>query len=124
MKKKKLLEIADMLMKYRKNKKVKFDMDTWMSKNKCGTVCCAIGMAKLKGILPETFGINTFDEGKIDGWRPGGIDSSDHHKLSKYFKISFSQSEYLFDPDHYPDRYFNTTPKQVAKRIREFIKEK
>jgi len=118
MKKKKLLEIADMLMRYRRSKKISFNMNHWFHKNNCGTVCCAIGMAKLKGILPKNFGKATHN-----GWVPSM--RGDHYTaLAEYFRINFARARELFDPDLYSREGMEIAPKRVAKRIRELVKEK
>jgi len=81
MKRKKLLEIADMLEKFRPSKKLKFNMSYWHEKlDDCGTACCAIGLAVGKEVLPKTFSLKYGDP-----WYRGaaGLEA-----IEKYFGIS------------------------------------
>ncbi len=123
-KKEKLLEIADMLVKHRDTKKLSFNMDTWKSAggvdidgNKCGTACCAIGMAVEKKIFPNTF--------RLVNERPTYITKTKYgiefSAVASYLQISRNDAVYLFDPTKYPSDI--VTKAQVIKRIREFVKQ-
>jgi len=116
MKRKKLLEIADMLDKFRETTTRHFSMMSfWSDYNRgtsCGTSCCAIGWAIKKKILPKTW--------KFDGLRwPYYKHLEGWEAIQEYFGLSVSDANHLF-----LEKGSMEKPKTVAKRIREFVKEK
>ena len=110
-KKKKLLQIAEMLENHVDSQKLKFDMGVWSAPTLkgCGTACCAIGLAVNKKVLPTKFKLiadSPFYEGK-----------SSISAVMKFFGISGIKAHRLFGSA----AYIEPTPKNVAERIREFV---
>lgn len=106
-----------------------FDMNTWAEHSegspvRCGFIGCAIGWAahgrlfrglRSKRIPPDEYGTGpdwrlSFSEDCIEEW---GMD---------HFALSLSKFEYLFVPRTH--EHIAATPKQEAKRIREFVKDR
>ena len=111
MKKKKLLEIAEMLEKHEDTEKLEFNMDTWYINDDCKTVCCAIGMAIHKKVLPLSIHINENNDPIYKGeWG--------YEALEEYFKISYDDTTFLFSPSEYIN---SVTKRKVANRIRKFV---
>ena len=117
MKKAKLLQIADMLDKFKPTKKLRFNIKRYIAKDECGTICCAFGLAHIRGILPKTVVFKELWDGKFIPYYNG---SDRDWALKEYFKIPMKDIDYLFMPASYGDK---ATPKQVAKRIRKFVKD-
>lgn len=90
-----------------------FDLGKW----KCGTAACALGSAAL---LPE------FNEAGLilDSTEvPAYNEETAEDAGAEFFGLSGRQAEYLFTPWTYP-RGSYTTPKTVAKRVREILEGK
>lgn len=113
----------------------RFNMDVWHEQTECGTVACALGHAceipsfKKAGLylhkvtnievpwiknlqIPSDIIYSKFDT--IDNFAMGIIAGE------RFFGISKSHSEYLFDTLEYPRG--RRGPKSVAKRIRKLVK--
>lgn len=100
----------------------KFNLESWRYKTSCGTVCCAIGDAtRIKKFKAEGLHFNTAagtpEFGSYKSWAAA----------REFFELSKDQTYYLFYGvstalvKGYPNG-FDTTPKEVAARIRSFIK--
>lgn len=137
--KRRLLKLADLLVKDTKNKKgIKFDLSTWARPSRkrrssdfelsvdCGTTACAVGLAcvsgafKRSGLGYETNGLWTGDEFRI-------IPVFQHHRnfdaVERFFDISDFEAEFLFINYKYPKKLRKGAKgeRAVAKRIREFV---
>ena len=131
MQKAKLLKLADFLDKLPRKK---FNMDSFVIKHgntpdkislKCQAVACAFGWCtvvfpksglKLKKIYP----INEYHDITYE-YDIKYKNHTNFHAAAKFFNIDLTESEILFMPDDNPKL---NTPKQVAKRIRRFVKNK
>lgn len=113
--------------------KVKFDIDVWnvsgeeninnvyhrvvlkKSGEICGTAACALGSAALyepfmkMGLRIGYYNAPLYDE------------NSEFDAGAEFFGINGRESEYLFSPSEYDQR--KVTPRTVAKRVRELIKQ-
>lgn len=114
---KRLLKLAAFL---RTVPRRRFDYSTWIGEDwkgaqdlSCGTTACAMGWA---ATMPEfrRLGLR-LDEGvpSLDG-NGDGFDAA-----QELFGLELSESIDLFAPD---DGEANATPKQVAKKIEQFVK--
>lgn len=113
----KLNQLADFLETIKADR---FNMNFWASGqlNECGTIGCAVGWATQ--IFPELKLVETHGVGEtylivcFNGLL--GFDA-----LTEFFRITYAQSSYIFDPDYYPSRL---VPKDlVIKHIREVSNE-
>ena len=139
---KRLLRLADMLMKNSRNKKgARFDYGDWGTvdnagqkpKMNCGTTGCALGLAAISGrfrglgfyIEPDSYHIQIgLDQPGFDPRRG----STDHIEVgAKYFEITLNQSSHIFG-GNVPCDDNNTegakAERTVAKAIRQFVKGK
>jgi len=125
MNKKRLLKLADFLETVPKKN---FEMQSWGAKpatkpegkrpGSCGFAGCAMGWAahaKLFRGLKLKF--NNYSE-------PSLVYKGLLHfnAASKCMEITHDQALYLFHPMRYGEMNNDPTPKQVAKRLREFVK--
>lgn len=92
----------------------------------CGFAGCAMGWAAnqrmfrgLKIVRGEFHAVVVLQE------KPRGRKYFEFDAGSKLFEIDGDSSRHLFSPMRYERRsaYFSPTPKQVARRIRSFVKE-
>ena len=110
-----LLKLADFLDTL---KRKQFDYSDYVTeydyKNKCGTVCCAIGWCP--AVFPEDW-----------RWRRGvfvnSVGTKNGSTRHDWFGLSLSEFEYLFCPGD-SGLPSNATPKRVAKHIRKFVESK
>lgn len=126
-----LLKLADFLETAPRKA---FDMRNWQVKRatkpegkkpgECGFAGCAMGWAAhtrmFRGLRIDTDGDLVFKKPMFDGH---GFEAA-----AAPFEISTADARHLFDPEHYYDfaKCIATpaTPKNVAKRIRAFVKSK
>lgn len=121
MNKERLLKLAEVLETESRGRvltvpgsgKVEFDMGLVISKNGCGTAACAMGYAGLhpwfnrRGLVYDGF----------NGIKYRGVPgTSSFRAAAAFFEISRYDADELFTSS-----YAAETPKQVAKRIREFV---
>lgn len=132
-----LLKLADFLETVPRRA---FRMDYWVQRKaskpegdepgECGFAGCAMGWAAhqkmFKGLREDPIRENT-----ITYKLPNGEQFDDFYAAAKVFDISSVESDGLFNPRRYNDLkivrrdYYGDalpTPKQVAKRIRAFVK--
>jgi len=124
---KRLLKLADHL-DHGKLGHRQFDMDTWNSgyidSRGCGTAGCAIGECPI--VWPKLWRFQRLGPGAIpmirtaDVLRSGSAESSGQ----QFFDLRFHDFCHLFFSSHYPEFNYNPTSKQVARRIRTFVREK
>lgn len=117
MKKKLLLRLAGFLEIFKSSKKLKWNMDKWHTKDKCGTVCCAWGLAFEKGLIdPKFCQIN-------ESFRMTYVIPNNYSYIiaGENFGLDKNDAEFIFDPTRYKSE--NPRPKTVAKRIRELVKQ-
>lgn len=101
----------------------KFNLSIIAKKDKknpeCGTVCCAIGW--MPQVFPRTFKWRLFPwSNQLSVVEIEDEEIEDFDAADKYFGLKGQESSYLFMPEYY--RYGKRQPKDVAKRIRDFIK--
>ena len=136
-----LAKLAQVLDNLKEERKVidhgieRFDMNSW----KCGTTACAVGHAMYHpyfndhGLYPDETWQDveqTFDE---VGYRvtkerlvsavPTYQGAEEFPACALFFDISEQDANYLFSPsEYYGEEYQDKiTPKQVSRRIKEFI---
>lgn len=122
MKKKELLQLADLLDTVNLNN---FDMFDWGRESSCGFVGCAGGHATT--IFPElTMVINDTNTGMVVYQ-----DKINYNALAAFFEIDIEYSYYIFKPENYifkPEKYEwysykswmnHIKPSDVTERIRE-----
>lgn len=127
-----LLKLADHLETV--SKRV-FNLQSWKQSN-CQTTACAVGCACeipsfRKAGLKLVF--DYYEEGACDDgngndcnikyFRPVFGDLVSWDAVEEFFGLNLYEAEYLFQSKNYATET-NTTPKQVAKRIRELVKNK
>lgn len=126
---KRLLKLAAFLEKLPRDRfdYASFVGDDWKGTQdlSCGTTACALGWA---ATIPEfrRAGLTIKAIPDIDGGFYADVCTKKHSggfkAASEIFGLSNSDSSYLFAPDdEYPEK---ATPKQVAKKIRNFVKER
>lgn len=128
--KKRLLKLAALLHDNSKGRvvhipgdgKPRFDMDAWLRESAdCGTAACGVGCA----MLSPWFQKQGLETRKTRDWRGRMIQAPAFGRklgwkaVQAFFGISEDEAVHLFDPFRY-DR--NPTPKQVARRIRAFVR--
>lgn len=127
MQKKKLLKLADFLDKLPRKK---FDMSSFIIKPndgcnkislKCKATACAFGWCPV--VFPKSgFSIKVYDKrDKSDTVVYDVVykNKTNCHAAALFFNITFDESMDLFIPTHIVE---GETPKQAAKRIRQFVK--
>ncbi len=110
-----LLDLADYLENVVEPES--FDMESWATGplDQCNTAGCAVGWAtKLFGHL----GLHLAPLG--GGQIPAYEDCTSWRAVSRFFWIAGEEAEYLFMGGGY-DNGDETTPQQVAERIRRFV---
>lgn len=109
-----------------------FDMGNWQSRaatkpegkqqGECGFAGCAMGWAahaKLFRGLNFKNAMSAYGNGPL-GWQTISYRGlTDFYAAAFLMDITYAEARFLFDPDSYPSR---VTPKQVATRIRRYIK--
>lgn len=114
---KRLLKLANFLETKVQNKG--FNLKTWKTVNKCGTVACAGGWAcsipsfKKAGLKLELYDFSQYFMIRYKIWE-------DFAAVSKFFDISIEEAEFLFLNNKYPKSH--RSKNYVAKRIRSFVK--
>jgi hypothetical protein len=95
-----------------------FELRTWGVKTKCGTVCCAIGLATQIPELRQQ-GLRTYR--RYDNELcPAYKNVLGYGAVAIFFDIRYQEAEELFqDTSYYPEDRHN--PIAVADRIRQFI---
>ena len=113
---KRLLRLADHLDTV---KKKTFDMCVWRYDTECGAVACAVGHACT---IPEfkRAGLS-IRQNRYGEWYPSYRGKKVVMSVCAFFGLTENEEMYLFA--NAEDDY-DTTPKQVAKRIRRFVKAK
>lgn len=102
-----------------KSKRVRtFDIRTWVRKNECNTVACAVGEA--------TFMKRFRDLGLR--WSPGAVSPAYKNyfgwlAVQKFFGLTLDQATWLFTVGGYGRSTGNVGPGEVAARIRELLGE-
>jgi hypothetical protein len=102
----------------------RFKMDEWsdtrdFAPEVCGTAACAIGWATtIPAFRIEGFTGKQSDQANIV--YPSYRSYESWEAVEKFFGLGKRKAEYLFDDENYPGA---PTPKQVAKRIRKFVKD-
>lgn len=116
----------------------KFNLEYWISNqsdeqpttgtvNECGTAGCAIGWAmsdrgfRKAGLKPTIDDIGFFVR-KHFITIPYYKGAKNFEAVALFFGIEENQAEHLFLDWYYPEQGNKTTPKQVAKKIRKFVK--
>ena len=127
-----LLEAADILSTYKLPKGVKFDMTVFYKEPpsskapECGTAACACGIVasqpkiRKRGFTLVHSHYTKDDNGKRYSrlFTPKYKNKKGFHAVELYFGINDEQANDLFGAHNCDD-----TPKQVAKRIRQFVKQ-
>lgn len=121
-----LLKLAELLET--KIEKRTFDIGVFYEEwegYKCGYAACAVGHAMCDPWFKRR-GFTTYESSwrKIAGPLNKKTGSIGWDAVEEFFDINNEESDLLFTPLSYPEYTYNPTPKQVAKRIRKFVKEK
>ena len=134
MKRKKLLELADFIIKSRKP----FDMRTFgefvkeTPESKCRFVGCAIGCGVMAKICPKELYLDLEEDYDYDfegkkytflKLKNSKTGSLQFKAISEAYDIDITDAYYLFSDFHYPitDENDKITRKMVADRIREYV---
>lgn len=115
-----LLRMAKLLETKKFNKKNKFSLAGWYEDQgpECGTVACACGWAGQDKWFNER-GFFLRHVGQIAIPKYGNHTQWD--AVLRFFRLTDSEAMYLFSQYKYPN-VNKITPKTVARRIRQFIK--
>jgi hypothetical protein len=116
-----LLKLADFLET--KVPRKQFNMDVWKFEDACGTVGCALGWGCSIPSFRKAGLKLVWDSEHISAHVKYGDERIGEDAAEDFFHIELKEAEDLF-LDLYGDKSPNETPKQVAKRIRKFVKEK
>ena len=92
-----------------------FDLGPYYTTGPCGSVCCALGLAAISPVF-QAQGLTLSESGVPLYQNTYGIEAA-----SLFFSLPPPIMQHLFWPFSYR-RSTCTTPKQVARRIRQFIK--
>lgn len=92
-----------------------FDLGLYYNTGPCGSVCCALGLAAISPVF-QAQGLTLSADGVPLYQNTHGIAAA-----SLFFSLPPPIMQHLFWPFSYR-RNRPTTPKQVARRIRQFIK--
>lgn len=118
MKKKLLKKVAKLVVLLPEEK---FDMESWASKNTCGTTFCAVGAAATLGIVPGM----RLEEGEFSNNNLILVKNNKEYynwsAVEQAFDLSEEDAEYLFSADAYVG--VGLSQKEVANRINRFIEE-
>lgn len=133
--KKRLLKLAAFLDKLPRKK---FNFASWVSgvspEHPCGTAACAVGYCPV--VFPKDWkytklkiDLVTFDGKELYTSKPalkGRSNDYPEYLAAKYFGISNEDAYGLFvhGPDPLATPSYKITPKQIARHIRKFLKEK
>lgn len=134
--KKRLLKLAEFLENL-PTKKFNFGeiVEKFDQKNKCGTICCAVGWCPTVFPRDWTWVKDKYDPTKAWAYLKSEINANIEglkyldwsESASKFFGISLYEADDLFYPnrprpwDNYKELHETATPKQVAKSIRKFL---
>lgn len=121
----KLLKMAAFLSAFRPTKKKKFNLNDWRVVNEveCCTTACACGY--IPNVFPRSsFSIDT--RGDIHYKNDRGRNFHGWDAVKRFFGLTSNEASYLFYGGNYTQYKYpvsEITPKQVAARIRSFVKE-
>lgn len=105
-----LRRVRDMLLNLELKEGDRFDMCVYKSVEDCGTACCAIGWAMVKGVIPNTLTIDSI--------------SGRNHRIDRYETIQtlgMTEGDFgnLFIP---PNRFrVKIRPKTIANKIDKYL---
>lgn len=120
-----LLKLADFLDALPRKK---FDYSTYGEERACGTVACALGWAPSLPFAKKEKASRVLDNDYFYDFAICGQYAGPHEVSKHLFDLNPDEHRSLFVPgpivEGYSGLWENATPKQVAKHIRKFVKEK